>query len=34
VVDQFRLDGRAADVDGERETVVVVHCARMTCVEQ
>jgi hypothetical protein len=28
-VDQFRLDGRAADVDGERESVVVVHESRM-----
>jgi hypothetical protein len=28
-IDQFRLDGRAADVDGECEPVVVVHCARM-----
>jgi hypothetical protein len=31
-IDQFRLDGRAADVDGEYE-IVVVHCARMACAE-
>ena len=28
-VDQFRLDGRAADVDGECEIVIVGHRARM-----
>ena len=29
-VDQFRLNGRAADVEGEYEPLVVVHASRMT----